>query len=73
MAIKSYRPTTNGRRGMTTLVNSELTKVKPEKSLLVTVKKSGGRNNQGKITVRHHGGGVKQNTESSILKEIRMV
>ena len=60
MAIKSYRPTTNGRRGMTTLVNSELTKVKPEKSLLVTVKKSGGRNNQGKITVRHHGGGVKQ-------------
>ena len=60
MAIKSYRPTTNGRRGMTTLVNTELTKVKPEKSLLVTVKKSGGRNNQGKITVRHHGGGVKQ-------------
>ena len=60
MAIKSYRPTTNGRRGMTTLVNSELTKVKPEKSLLVTVKKSGGRNNQGQITVRHHGGGVKQ-------------
>ncbi len=60
MAIKSYRPTTNGRRGMTTLVNEEVTKTSPEKSLVVTVKKSGGRNNQGKITVRHHGGGVKR-------------
>ena len=60
MAIKSYRPTTNGRRGMTTLVNEEVTKTTPEKSLVVTVKKSGGRNNQGKITVRHHGGGVKR-------------
>ena len=53
MAIKSYKSTTNGRRGMTTLDNSELTKVKPEKSLLVTKKKNGGRNNQGRITVRH--------------------
>ena len=60
MAIKSYRPTTNGRRGMTTLVNEEVTKTSPEKSLVVTVKKSGGRNNHGKITVRHHGGGVKR-------------
>ncbi len=60
MAIKSYRPTTNGRRGMTTLTNEEVTKTSPEKSLVVTVKKSGGRNNQGKITVRHHGGGVKR-------------
>ena len=60
MAIKSYKPTTNGRRGMTTLVNEEITKTTPEKSLVVTVKKSGGRNNQGKITVRHHGGGVKR-------------
>ena len=60
MAIKSYKPTTNGRRGMTTLVNDEITKTTPEKSLVVTVKKSGGRNNQGKITVRHHGGGAKR-------------
>ena len=60
MAIRSYRPTTNGRRGMTTLVNEDITKSKPEKSLVVTIKKSGGRNNQGKITVRHHGGGEKR-------------
>ena len=60
MAIKSYRPTTNGRRGMTTLDYSELTKVAPEKSLLVTLKKNGGRNNQGRITVRHQGGGEKR-------------
>ena len=60
MAIKSYKPTTNGRRGMTTLDNSELSKVAPEKSLLVTLKKNGGRNNQGKITVRHRGGGAKR-------------
>ena len=60
MAIKSYRPTTNGRRGMTALVNDEITKTTPEKSLVVTMKKSGGRNNQGQITVRHHGGGAKR-------------
>ncbi len=60
MAIKSYRPTTNGRRGMTTLVNDEITKTTPEKSLVVTMKKSGGRNNHGQITVRHHGGGAKR-------------
>ena len=60
MAIKTYRPTTNGRRGMTTLVNDEITKTTPEKSLVVTMKKSGGRNNQGQITVRHHGGGAKR-------------
>ena len=60
MAIKSYKSTTNGLRGMTTLDNSELTKVKPEKSLVVTLKKNGGRNNQGRITVRHQGGGEKR-------------
>ena len=61
MAIKSYKSTTNGRRGMTTLDNSkELTKVKPEKSLLVPLKKHSGRNNQGRITVRHQGGGEKR-------------
>ena len=60
MAIKNYKPTTPGRRKMSTLVNSEITKSTPEKSLVVTIKKNGGRNNQGKITVRHHGGGAKR-------------
>ena len=60
MAIKSYKPVTNGRRGMTTLINDEITKSTPEKSLVTTIKKTGGRNNQGKITVRHHGGGAKR-------------
>ena len=60
MAIKSYKPTTNGRRGMTTLANEEITTNKPEKSLLKTIKKHAGRNNSGKITVRHQGGGAKR-------------
>ena len=60
MAIKSFKPMTNGTRGMTKLANEEITKSKPEKSLVVTLKKNGGRNNQGKITVRHHGGGAKR-------------
>ncbi len=60
MAIKSYNPTTPGRRGMSTLINSEITKSTPEKSLTVIIKKNGGRNNQGKITVRHHGGGARR-------------
>ncbi|HHW69685.1 MAG TPA: 50S ribosomal protein L2 [Tenericutes bacterium] len=60
MAIKTYKPTTNGVRGMSKLVNSEITATEPEKSLVVTLKKSGGRNNQGKITLRHRGGGAKR-------------
>jgi len=60
MAIKNFKPTTNARRKMSTLVNEEITKKTPEKSLTVTLKKNGGRNNQGKITVRHHGGGEKR-------------
>ena len=60
MAIKTYKPTTPGRRKMITLVNEEITKSTPEKSLLTTIKKNSGRNNQGKITVRHQGGGVKR-------------
>ena len=60
MAIKNYKPTTNARRKMSTLVNEEITKSTPEKSLTVTLKKNGGRNNQGRITVRHHGGGEKR-------------
>ena len=60
MAIMNYKPTTPGRRGMSTLKNEEITKSTPEKSLTVTRKKNSGRNNQGKITVRHQGGGVKR-------------
>ena len=60
MAIRNYKPTTPGRRKMSALVNEEITTSTPEKSLTVTIKKNGGRNNQGKITVRHQGGGVKR-------------
>jgi len=60
MAIKTYKPTTPGRRRMSTLVNEDITTSTPEKSLLTTIKKNSGRNNQGKITVRHQGGGVKR-------------
>ena len=60
MPVKSYKPTTSSRRKMSTLVNDEITKTTPEKNLVVTVKKTSGRNNQGKITVRHQGGGAKR-------------
>ena len=60
MAIRNYKPTTPGRRKMSTLVNEEITKSTPEKSLTVTLNKKSGRNNTGKITVRHQGGGVKR-------------
>ena len=60
MAIRNFKPTTNARRKMSTLVNDEITKSTPEKSLVVSMKKISGRNNQGKITVRHHGGGEKR-------------
>ena len=57
MAIKKYKPTTPGRRGMTVTDYSVLSKVAPERSLLEPMKKHSGRNNTGRITVRHHGGG----------------
>ncbi len=60
MAIKTYKPTTPGRRGMTGLKFDEITKKAPEKSLTESFNKSGGRNNTGRITTRHHGGGHKQ-------------
>jgi len=60
MAVKTYKAMTNGTRGMSTIVNDEITKTTPEKSLVVTLTKKGGRNNQGKITVRHRGGGAKR-------------
>lgn len=58
MAIKKYRPYTPSRRHMTSSSFEEITKSKPEKSLVVKLKKHSGRNNQGKITVRHRGGGA---------------
>ena len=60
MAVRKYKPTSNGRRNMSVLTFDEITTDTPEKSLLVPAKKNGGRNNTGKITVRHQGGGVKR-------------
>lgn len=60
MALKVYRPTSPGRRGMSGSTFEEITKVEPEKSLLLPLKKNAGRNNRGKITVRHRGRGAKQ-------------
>ncbi|RIJ66085.1 50S ribosomal protein L2 [Rummeliibacillus sp. TYF005] len=60
MAIKKYKPTSNGRRNMTSSDFAEITTNKPEKSLLESTKRKAGRNNQGKITVRHNGGGHKR-------------
>jgi len=60
MSIKVYKPVTPGRRGMTGLAFEEITKTKPEKSLLISKPKKSGRNMYGRITVRHRGGGAKQ-------------
>jgi len=60
MPIKKYNPTTPGRRGMTTLTKEEITTSTPEKSLLAPLSKKGGRNNNGRITTRHKGGGHKR-------------
>ncbi|QQD84280.1 MULTISPECIES: 50S ribosomal protein L2 [Jeotgalicoccus] len=60
MAIKKYKPTTNGRRNMTGLDFAEITSTTPERSLLQPLPKKAGRNNQGKITVRHQAGGHKR-------------
>jgi large subunit ribosomal protein L2 len=60
MAVKKFNPTTPSRRAMTMPTFEEITTNVPEKSLLMPTKRSGGRNAQGKITVRHHGGGAKQ-------------
>lgn len=59
MAIKRYKPYTPSRRHMTVSAFDEITKSTPEKSLVVHLRKTSGRNNQGKLTVRHHGGGAK--------------
>ena len=60
MGLKVYRPTSPGRRGMSGSTFEEITKSKPEKSLLLPLKKRAGRNNQGRITVRHRGRGAKR-------------
>lgn len=60
MAIKKFKPTSNGRRNMSVLDFAEITTDTPEKSLLAPLSKRGGRNNQGRLTVRHHGGGHKR-------------
>lgn len=61
MPVKKYKPVTPGTRGMTGYTFDEITKSKPERSLLVNLRKSGGRNAQGRITVRHRGGGHRRN------------
>ena len=60
MGIKAYKPTSPGRRGMSVSTFEEITKTKPEKSLVIPLKKKAGRNNRGIITCRHRGGGAKQ-------------
>jgi len=60
MAIKVYKPTSPGRRGMSVSAFEEITRARPEKSLLRPLRKRAGRNNQGRITVRHRGGGHKR-------------
>ncbi len=60
MGLKIYKPTSPGRRGMTALDTSDLSKKEPERSLLVPLRKKAGRNNQGRITCRHRGGGAKR-------------
>ena len=60
MAVKNYKPTTNARRNMSVLTFEEITSTTPEKSLLKPLHKKAGRNNSGKITVRHQGGGAKR-------------
>ena len=60
MAVKIYKPTSPGRRGMTSPTFEEITKTEPERSLLVALRKSGGRDAQGKISVRHRGGGARR-------------
>ena len=71
MGIKSYNPYTPSRRHMTGSDFSEITKSTPEKSLTVSLKKNAGRNNQGKITVRHRGGGDVYKRQAGTDRKIR--
>jgi len=72
MGLKVYRPTSPGRRGMSGSTFEEITKSKPEKSLLLPLKKKGGRNNQGRITVRHRGKGAKRRLRIIDFKRDKM-
>ena len=71
MAIRVYKPMTNGTRQRSVLKSEEITKTTPEKSLVVTKNKTDGRNNQGKITVRHRGGGVKRKYRLVDFKRVK--
>ena len=71
MAIRVYKPTTNGTRQRSVLKSDEITKGAPLKSLVVTKKKTDGRNNEGKITVRHRGGGVKRKYRLVDFKRVK--
>ena len=71
MSIRVYKPMTNGTRQRSVLTSDEITKTTPEKSLTVTKSKTNGRNNQGKITVRHRGGGVKRKYRLIDFKRIK--
>ena len=68
MAIRKYKPTTNGRRNMSVLIYDEITTDTPEKSLLVPLNKKAGRNNQGQISVRHKGGAEKRKYRLKSIK-----
>jgi large subunit ribosomal protein L2 len=72
VALKIYRPTSPGRRGMSGSTFEEITKGKPEKSLLLPLKKKAGRNNQGRITVRHRGGGAKRRLRTIDFKRDKL-
>ena len=71
MAIRIFKPITNGSRQRSVLTSEEITKTTPEKSLVITKKKTNGRNNQGKITVRHRGGGVKRKYRLVDFKRVK--
>ena len=71
MGIKTYNPYTPSRRNMTGSDFSEITKTTPEKALTTSLKKNAGRNNQGKITVRHHGGGNRRKYRETAKTEFR--
>lgn len=72
MALKTYKPTSPGRRGMVSVVSEELTRTAPTKSLLVPLKKHAGRNNRGTITVRHRGGGSRRKLRLIDFKRNKM-
>ncbi len=71
MAIRVLKPNTNAQRNMSYLKSDEITKTTPEKSLVVTTNKTNGRNNQGRITVRHRGGGVKRKYRLVDFKRVK--